>query len=125
MSNFEAISCATCFVEFAIPESMERRRREDGKDFYCPNGHCNVFNSGKSKADKLVEELSCARQRLAQKTDELREEAERRRKAETEVQSLKRRTAAGVCPCCSRTFKQLAAHMKSKHPGVVPIARQK
>jgi hypothetical protein len=125
MSNMATIFCAVCHVEFAIPESMERRRREDGKDFYCPNGHCNVFNGGKSKADKLAEELSRARQQLAQKTDELRDEAGRRQKAEMEAQSLKRRTAAGVCPCCSRTFKQLAAHMKSKHPGVVSIARQK
>jgi hypothetical protein len=27
--------------------------------------------------------------------------------------------AAGVCPCCKRTVKQLAAHMKEKHPEFV------
>ena len=28
----------------------------------------------------------------------------------------KNRVAASVCPCCKKTFKQLAAHMKNKHP---------
>lgn len=27
---------------------------------------------------------------------------------------------AGMCPCCRRTFKQLAEHMKSKHPDFDP-----
>lgn len=26
------------------------------------------------------------------------------------------RVGAGVCPCCKRTFQQLARHMKCKHP---------
>jgi hypothetical protein len=26
----------------------------------------------------------------------------------------------GVCPCCNRTFQQLARHMKAKHPGYGP-----
>jgi hypothetical protein len=37
------------------------------------------------------------------------------RKAENSIKRLKKRSAAGVCPCCNRTFKELANHMKSKH----------
>jgi DNA repair exonuclease SbcCD ATPase subunit len=33
-----------------------------------------------------------------------------------ERDKLRTRAAAGVCPCCGRTFKQLARHMQSKHP---------
>lgn len=29
---------------------------------------------------------------------------------------LKNRAAHGVCPCCNRTFQQLARHMSAKHP---------
>lgn len=29
---------------------------------------------------------------------------------------LKNRAKAGVCPCCNRTFQNLARHMASQHP---------
>lgn len=28
---------------------------------------------------------------------------------------IKKRIAAGVCPCCNRTFQNLARHMENKH----------
>lgn len=31
------------------------------------------------------------------------------------VTRLSKRASAGTCPCCNRTFKQLAAHMATKH----------
>lgn len=40
-----------------------------------------------------------------------------RRAAEGRTRAVKRRVAAGVCPCCTRTFQNLAAHMQNKHPG--------
>lgn len=62
-------------------------------------------------------------QQIAQKDDEIREikkawnEAElEARKNARKAKSLSDRAHAGVCPCCNRTFKQLAAHMKTKHP---------
>jgi hypothetical protein len=32
---------------------------------------------------------------------------------------IKNRIKHGVCPCCTRTFANLAAHMKNKHPDYV------
>lgn len=32
------------------------------------------------------------------------------------VTKLKKRAANGVCPCCNRTFVDLARHMAGKHP---------
>jgi hypothetical protein len=29
---------------------------------------------------------------------------------------IKRRVANGVCPCCKRTFQDLARHMAGQHP---------
>lgn len=35
---------------------------------------------------------------------------------------LRNRAAAGVCPCCNRTFEQLGRHMTTKHPEYVKEA---
>jgi hypothetical protein len=32
---------------------------------------------------------------------------------------IRNRIAAGVCPCCTRTFKNVARHIKDKHPTYV------
>lgn len=32
------------------------------------------------------------------------------------VTRTKKRVGNGVCPCCNRTFQQLARHMEAKHP---------
>jgi hypothetical protein len=50
-------------------------------------------------------------------------QAERANRAEREASierdklaRLRKRAKHGVCPCCKRTFQQLARHMKQKHP---------
>jgi hypothetical protein len=37
------VDCANCGVEFCLTQGLYRRRRNDGKEFYCPNGHSNVY----------------------------------------------------------------------------------
>ena len=36
-----------------------------------------------------------------------------------QVTRIKKRVANGVCPCCNRTFKDLAAHMSTQHPDYI------
>lgn len=117
------LSCCECGIIFGVPPLWERSRRSDGRTFYCPNGHGQHFNQGKSKADQLAEELSRERQRVAERDDEiarqkrLREISERSIRAyRGQVTRLKARTSAGTCPCCNRTFQALARHMATKHP---------
>lgn len=44
--------------------------------------------------------------------------AEHSRRAEKAAKTrIKNRIARGVCPCCKRTFQNLAAHMQTQHPG--------
>lgn len=45
-----------------------------------------------------------------------------RKKAERAPKQAQTRIGAGICPCCNRTFSQLARHMQSKHPDV-PLCR--
>ena len=112
--SLEVTSCARCGVEFGLTADYIARRRKDGNGFHCPNGHSLTF--GKSEADKLREQL---RQTQAQVTHQI----DQRVAAQREVRQLKdaakqqrRRTAAGVCPCCKRSFAQLRRHIAAKHP---------
>ena len=110
----EEITCSECGITFGVPDAWIRDKRDNGNAFYCPNGHPRVFR--KSTADTLREELSAERQRKARMQDELRAAQDSLRRARDAAVRLQKRTAAGVCPCCNRTFVQLARHMKSKHP---------
>ncbi len=56
-------ACCECDTRFAMSTSVHRRRKEDGKRFFCPLGHSQVFCETKVKQleEKIVdmeEELS-------------------------------------------------------------------
>lgn len=34
------LNCGACGVDFCLPDALYVARRRDGRDFYCPNGHC-------------------------------------------------------------------------------------
>lgn len=129
--DVEPMQCVSCYVHFGMPAGMIAKRREDGHAFYCPNGHQMSFTESdlvkmrrerdrlKQDAARLEQQNAEARQRLQRAWEDLDVEAKARKKAETEVKRQKKRAAAGVCPCCSRSFVDLARHMSSKHPGEV------
>jgi DNA repair exonuclease SbcCD ATPase subunit len=112
--EIEVTSCAKCGVEFGLTKAYIAERRKDGQGFHCPNGHSVIF--GQSEAAKLREQLRRAEAQLTHAADQ-------RDAARREITGLKRtaaqerrRTAAGVCPCCKRSFVQLRRHMAAKHP---------
>lgn len=117
--KFEARTCVTCFIEYCVPEGFTEKRREDGRSFWCPNGCCLVFNQGKSADQIRAEEAEkVARETQAQLNSQkhARLVAEKAlQRAQAAAKSAIHRTAHGTCTHCNRTFKQLAAHMKSKH----------
>lgn len=127
-ARFTIWPCASCGIRFGVPEGWGEQRRKDKGDIYCPNGH--VMNYRESEADKLRSERDRLAQQIAQRDDEIRAQREMREAAERSAAALKgqitklnKRTAAGVCPCCNRTFTALHRHMKTKHPdfNVVPF----
>jgi DNA-binding transcriptional regulator YiaG len=100
---------------YAAPESFfERLKSKKNSNWHCPRGHSIVFKD--SELFKLKRELQTAHKRA----DEFqRRAAEQRERAESIGRSYKRvreRVKNGVCPCCNRTFENLARHMKTKHP---------
>lgn len=125
MSEFEYQKCwHACFMEFQVPKGFTTARRNDQKSFYCPGcGNRMSYGVDNSDAAKLRRELGRAKQNTAYLEDEVKRQRERceaeehRRSAlKGQVTKLKKRTAAGVCPCCNRTFLSLARHMAQKHP---------
>ena len=115
VGTFQVITCYKCSVQFGMPKGMYNARRDDHNCFYCPSGHGQYF-SGKSETEKLQASLEYQK-RMTQYERAAKESARRSNAAIKGHQTrLKRRIANGVCPCCSRTFKDLEQHMANQHP---------
>jgi hypothetical protein len=129
IETLNSLHCANCGLLFGITADFEARRRLDHKTVFCPMGHINVYNH-QTEAERLAAELRTKNDQLAREKH-WREEAEARtrdvrlekehverrlRGTKSVVTRMKRRTAAGRCPCCSHQFKNLETHMKTQHP---------
>lgn len=121
----ESLTCGECGMDFAVPQAwLQKRVAGEGgnRSFYCPNGHRRHF-VGKTEEEKLREELA-RKDAALQREREQREVAERSARAQqaqatrarNENKRIRERVGRGVCPCCNRTFQQLARHMMTKHP---------
>lgn len=115
-------TCITCGAIFGLVAEFRNRRIEDHENFYCPNGH-SQFYSGKTKAESLAEELERERQRRIDEVEAAQVRADfaeaEKKKAEKELARISKRAHAGVCPCCKRSFANVARHMQTKHGGIV------
>lgn len=125
MTQFVEIKCFKCGCVFGMTTQFYQvaQQRGESMGWFCPNGHEQVFTNRPSEADKLRAERDRLKQQTARLIEEAAEsqrvaEAERRRAAAArgQVTKLKKRAAAGVCPCCNRTFQDLARHMSGQHP---------
>ena len=103
-----------CGIHVAIPESLYRAALNNSQTVYCPLGHTFVWRE--TEADRLKAKLALAERRATNAAE--REQALARQLAAAKGQQtkLRKRIAAGVCPCCQRSFENLARHMKGQHP---------
>jgi len=123
------VDCCVCGISFGLPKHYADARQEDHRTFYCPNGHNLAWShqseaeKAKAEAERLRGELAAARQDAKYQRE--RREAEQRRVIafKGQLTRVKKRVAAGVCPCCHRTFQNLAAHMKGQHPSYAADAQ--
>ena len=119
--EFETIECFKCHVLFAVERATRKHYLDTGDFFYCPNGHHQHYTEGRihtlekqlKHRQKLLEwaeqETANAREDATSARNSLRSEKGAKTK-------LKKRIANGVCPCCERSFVNLARHMKGQHP---------
>jgi len=123
MPWFEEVQCGKCGCHFGLSEEYKKEKMESKEVFYCPNGHPRAYVE--STSDKMRRERDRLAQQLAQRDDEIKSK-------EREIKRIKKRAAAGTCPCCQRTFSNMSTHMKNQHPEfvadsgakVVPIKRK-
>ena len=118
-------TCCNCGMLFAMTTSFQKRRQQDHGGFYCPAGHIQYYLA-ESREQKLKRELDRAKQNAAYLEDQARIQRELREAAEKQASArkgviarMKKRAAAGSCPCCQRTFSNMAEHMRKQHPGFV------
>lgn len=109
-----------CGVVWCMPADLVNRRRNDHKSFYCPNGHAQSYTA-ETEAEKLRRQLNNANQQIARAEDEAREANNGRIRAEKAQARALKRIHSGTCPCCKRTFQNVARHMQTKHPNITPI----
>jgi DNA repair exonuclease SbcCD ATPase subunit len=113
-----------CGMRHAVPEELRRQqvrqqdRGESVTSVYCPLGHSHI-PAGKSQATIERERRERLEAQLQHERDQ--HQAERRSHAATKGQltKTKKRISGGTCPCCNRSFVNLARHMKGQHPEYV------
>jgi hypothetical protein len=115
---FEVEHCCTCGVAFAMTANFQQGRLSSKGNFYCPAGHVQHYTgmSDKDRAQRLAGQLDMERTRRQQAEKEADYATRSRKAVSTRLRKVKQRVGNGVCPCCNRTFKQLAAHMSAQHP---------
>jgi protein-arginine kinase activator protein McsA len=121
--TLEVHQCGRCGIVFAFDDVYSEARREDHASWCCPNGHSFSFQAESEKA-RLKRERDQAQRSLTATRDLLHAEERSHSATRGHLTRQKKRSAAGVCPCCNRTFRELARHMKTKHPEYVAKAKR-
>jgi hypothetical protein len=129
-TQLHALQCGSCGVVHAIPEIKYAACLEEGGYWTCPNGHSRGYEKGRLEREAVRRERDRLKQENARLEDEVAAARRETEKAQKKLKGHQRRVAAGVCPCCNRTFVKIAMHMKSKHPefgqpNVVPLTAAK
>lgn len=115
--TLEVTTC-WCGIVVAVPANLYRQaRNHTGRQIYCPLGHTFHYTQTYEERYERERELRAEAERQAAAARDLLKAEERSHSATRgQLTRTRKRASAGVCPCCNRTFQQLARHMKTKHP---------
>lgn len=103
-----------CGIAHAVPRALideQNRQHRNGETqlgIFCPLGHTWV-HAGKSELEREQERRKALEAQLSTTRDELAA-------TRTELATTKHRVARGVCPCCKRSYVNVARHMAGQHP---------
>ena len=115
--------CGKCGIAFAMTMEKYDRCHDYGEDWYCTNGHCRIFTENENT--KLTNQLWAAQQETQRAQNRAIQAESLTVRTSKQYYRIRDRVMAGVCPCCNRTFENLARHMQSKHPEFSPGQRLK
>lgn len=115
------LDCGECHISFAMPKNLYTRAVRTGEYFYCPNGHrIHYYETENAKLLKekarLQELVEAERGRVEYWRAEQARTEKRRQVTKGQLTKTKNRIAKGVCPCCNRSFVNVAKHMETQHP---------
>lgn len=124
------VTCYSCKITYAIPQSLYQSAHRypgdspNGWKICCPLGHTWYYKGTNIDQDLKSERERAARLSAAldQEKAHARGQKSRATRFKNQRDSERRRSAHGVCPCCGRTIKQLARHMRSQHPDFIERA---
>lgn len=100
-TQMSMVTCAKCYMRFAMFDTHTAQLRENHQTFYCPSGHGQSY-TGQTEADKL-------RARVASEERVNNSLREQLAKANTNARKVS-------CPKCSAKVLDLKRHMKRVHP---------
>lgn len=98
-----------CGLPHAIPTDLYENAKRTGGVVYCPIGYQWIHRE-QSEFAKLQSQVASLTLSVQEKDNLL---AEERREKERVLKRARR----GLCVFCKRTFPNVTAHMRSKHPG--------
>lgn len=132
-TRYEVHECITCGVLYAVPETLIQRHRDYGGYHHCCNGHAQGWGEDSATVSKQRRQIERLTQQQARLEDEksaawatANEQLKQAEAARRETARLRKRIGNGVCPCCKRSFANVARHMQTKHPdNVVDLVRPK
>lgn len=111
-----SIDCGGCGGTYAINERFRKQCADYGRSWVCPYCKIGWGYSGNGALERAQKELEAERSRKAAALERANAAEAERMRVEKAMKRMETRAAAGVCPCCNRTFQQLARHMTIKHP---------
>lgn len=110
-----------CGILFAVPDALQREyeRKNDmtpkSMSIHCPLGH-GMTRGVSNKMKELESRLAATRSMLDQERAKSETLEKRVAAAKGQVTKIRKRVGNGVCPCCTRSFSNLARHMNTQHP---------
>ena len=111
--TYETIHPSCCGAPFAVAAQTLRRWKRDKNWWFCPHCGTRLYFPGETPEQREMRQLRAAAERNEQAAIQAREEADRRSR---QYRRIRDRVKNGVCPCCERTFQNLARHMATEHP---------
>jgi rubrerythrin len=125
------INCGKCGGTYALNERYRAEQEKVGGTWTCPYCATSWGYSHNNENARLRRQLDAARNneswhrdRAERANERADQQARRAAAARGQVTKIKRRISKGVCPCCNRTFADVARHMASRHPEYPQVDEQ-
>lgn len=102
---------ATCGQRWAMSRDFYNRTKRTGETWYCPSGHPRIWTGQTTEA-----KLAAAEAQAVALGDQLQAAVEEAETTRVALLRERHRYANGVCPCCNRSFENIARHIRGQHP---------